>query len=50
MCENCSSEGERSWRVRGQYREPSWKKHSDIMIEKVPLFYSNTINRITKLT
>ena len=27
---------------------PSWKKNSDIMIEKVPLFYSNTINRMTK--
>ena len=27
---------------------PSWKKNSDIMIEKVPLFYSNTINRTTK--
>ena len=42
------SEGEKSCRVKGQYRKPSWKKHSDIMIEKVPLFYKNTKNRVTK--
>ena len=29
---------------------PSWKKNYDIMIEKVPLFYSNTINRTMKST
>ena len=44
------SGGGRSWRVRGQYWMPSWKKNYDIRIEKVPLFYSNTINRTMKST